>query len=184
LFTSSRALNKQAMLVACIRSRTATMRLSPDFPAPRSREMLASTLTTFAANVASEVSRPAVIAMFRLAITEAMRSPEIAHTLESAGREATRHALSDLLARAQSAGLVGAGSPSEMATQYLALLWEGLMVSLLLGLVASPKQAEIKRRAAKATAAFMQLHPEPVPAINDRGPIANRSATTVALSRA
>jgi AcrR family transcriptional regulator len=37
--------NKQAILVACIASRAARMRLPPDLPAPRSRDMLASILT-------------------------------------------------------------------------------------------------------------------------------------------
>ncbi len=107
-----------------------------------------------------EVSHPTVIATFRLAIAEATRSPEVAQTLETAGRETTRLALTNLLARAQSAGLFGAGAPSEMATQFLALLWEGLMVSLLLGLAPTPKADEIERRAANATAAFLALHPE------------------------
>jgi hypothetical protein len=49
-----------------------------------------------------------------------------------------------------------------MAMQYLGLLWEGLMVGLLLGVAAPPEPAEAERRAAKATAAFMQLHPDPV----------------------
>ena len=45
-----------------------------------------------------------------------------------------------------------------MATQYLGLLWEGLMVSLLLGVASTPKEDEIKRRAGRATSAFLQLH--------------------------
>jgi len=155
--------DKQAMLVACIKSRTERMRLSPELPMPTSREMLAATLEAFGANLLREVSHPTVIATFRLAIAEATRSPEVAQTLEAAGREATRHALTDLLARAQSAGLIGTGAPPEMATQFLALLWDGLMVSLLLGLAARPQPGEIERRAAKATAAFLHLHSEPSP---------------------
>ena len=123
--------------------------------------MLASTLTTFATNLVRETSHSSVIAMFRLAIAEATRSPEIAQTLDSAGRAATRGALAQLLAGAQSAGLIGRGEPAEMAMQYLGLLWEGLMVGLLLGIAATPEPAEAERRAAKATAAFMQLHPDP-----------------------
>jgi AefR-like transcriptional repressor, C-terminal domain len=102
-----------------------------------------------------------VIATFRLAIAEATRSPEIAQALDVAGRGATRGALAELLADAQSIGLIGPGEPTEMATQYLGLLWEGLMVGLLLGVDATPKPAEAERRATKATAAFMQLHPDP-----------------------
>ena len=153
--------NKHAVLVACIKSRAERMRLPPDLPTPRSREILASTLSGFAANLVREISHPSVIATFRLAIAEAIRSPEIAQILDSAGRDATRRALAELLANAQSTGLIGPGEPEEMAMQYLGLLWEGLMVGLLLGVAARPEPAEAERRVAKATAAFMQLHPDP-----------------------
>jgi AcrR family transcriptional regulator len=154
--------NKQAVLVACIRGRAERMRLSPNLPAPRTRQMLASTVTDFATTLVLEVSDPAVIATFRLAIAEATRSPEIAQTLEVAGRDATRNALAELLAKAQTAGLIGCGDPSEMAAQYLGLLWEGLMVGLLLGVAASPGRLEAEQRATKATRAFMRLYPKPV----------------------
>jgi AcrR family transcriptional regulator len=153
--------SKQAVLVACIVNRADRMRLPPDLPPPESRQMLASTLTRFATKLLREVSHPAVIATFRLAIAEATRSPEIAQALGVAGRDATRGALAELLANAQSNRLIGSGEPIEMATQYLGLLWEGLMVGLLLGIAATPEPAEAERRATKATAAFMQLHPDP-----------------------
>jgi len=153
--------SKHGVLVACIKSRAERMRLPPDLPTPRTRQMLASTLTSFASNLVREVSHPSVIATFRLAIAEATRSPEIAQALDVAGRDATRGALAELLASAQSTGLIGPGEPNEMAWQYLGLLWEGLIVGLLLGVAATPKPAEAERRATKATAAFMQLHPNP-----------------------
>jgi hypothetical protein len=43
----------------------------------------------------------------------------------------------------------------------LGLVWEGLMVGLLLGVAAAPAPAAAERRAAKATAAFMRLYPDP-----------------------
>jgi AcrR family transcriptional regulator len=153
--------SKHAVLIACIMCRADRMRLSPDLPTPRSRQRLASTLTSFATKLVREVSDPSVIATFRLAIAEATRSPEIAQALDVAGRDATRGALAELLSNAQSTGLLGPGEPTEMAAQYLGLLWEGLMVGLLLGVAATPEPAEAKRRATKATAAFMQLYPDP-----------------------
>src|SRR5215471_12672731 len=58
--------SKHAVLVACIKRRADRMRLPPDLPAPRSRQMLAATLTGFATNLVGEVSHPSVIATFRL----------------------------------------------------------------------------------------------------------------------
>jgi AcrR family transcriptional regulator len=153
--------DKRAVLVSCITNRTARMQLRPELPVPRSRQQLASILNAYATRLLAEVSHPTVIAMFRLAIAEATHSPEIAQTLDAAGRNATRGALTDLFMSAQSAGLIGIGDPSEMVTQYLALLWEDLMVRLLLALASRPKEDEIKRRVAKASTAFLQLHPKP-----------------------
>ena len=150
--------NKQARLVAGITGRTAKMQLRPELPVPRGRQELASILNAYATRLMAEVSHPTVIATFRLAISEATRSPEIAQALEAAGRNPSRGALTDLFAGAQSARVIGAGDPSEMATQYLGLLWEDLMVSLLFGVASTPKEDEIKRRAGRATSAFLQLH--------------------------
>jgi AcrR family transcriptional regulator len=153
--------SKHAVLLACVSSRAERMRLASGLPIPHSRQMLASTLTVFGTNLLREISHPSVIAAFRLAIAEATRSPEVARTIDSAGRDVMRNMLAQLLANAQSAGLLGPGEPPEMATQYLGLLWEGLMVGLLLGVAAAPSPAEAERRAVKATAAFMRLHPDP-----------------------
>ena len=69
-----------------------------------------------------------MIATFRLVIAEATRSPEIAQALDAAGRDAVRGFLAQLLSTAQSKGLIGAGEPSELAAQFLGLVWEDLMV--------------------------------------------------------
>jgi AcrR family transcriptional regulator len=63
--------SKHVVLVACIKSRADRMRLAPNLPLPRTRQMLASTLITFATNLVRETSHPTVIATFRLAIAEA-----------------------------------------------------------------------------------------------------------------
>jgi AcrR family transcriptional regulator len=150
--------DKRAVLVACITSRTSRMQLRPDLPVPRSRDELAAILRTYGARLINQVSHPAVVAMFRLAIAEAARSPEIARTLQVSGRDAARATLADLFRSAQAARVIGAGDPSAMATQYLGFLWEDLMVNLLLGLASRPREDEIEERAARATAAFLQLH--------------------------
>ncbi len=155
--------SKHAVLAACIRRRAERMQALPDLPAPRDRQMLAAALTAFAANLVREISEASVIAVFRLAIGEASRSPEIAQTLDAAGRNGARDALARLLASAQSGGLLGLGDAAEMAAQYLGLLWEGLLIGLLLGVSQAPGPAEAELRAGKATTAFMRLHPVPAP---------------------
>jgi len=152
--------NKQAVLLACIQNRAARMQLAPDLPAPRNREMLASTLTTFGATVVREVCQPAVVAMFRLAISEAERSPAVAKALH-ASRVGNRNALAELLARAQAAGILRPGRSQQMMEDFFALLWGDLLLSRLLGVAAAPKPAETEGRAHAATATFLRLYGNP-----------------------
>jgi len=151
--------NKQAMLAACIADRSRRMRLPAELPAARDREMLAAMLVRFGAILLREICHPAVIGVFRLAIAEAGRSPEVARTLDALGREASRAALRNVLTQAQSAGLLQAVDPAPMVGQFLALLWGDLMMSLLLRLRDAPTPREINRRAKSAADAFLQLHP-------------------------
>ena len=150
--------DKQAMLVACITRRSARMGIAPLLPAPRDAKMLAAVLVTFGSNLVREVSHPTVLASFRLAAAEAERSPEVAQALHEGARKPSIKALADFLAHAQAAGLLGEGEPMNLAQQFVALLWEGLLVNLLLGVAAPPKPDEIEPRAKRATAAFLQLH--------------------------
>ncbi len=124
----------------------------------RDRASLAAALAALGARLLREVSDPDVIAVFRLAIAEAERSPEVAQALHSFGRQRSRAALRDLLAQAQSAGLLDGSDPAQMATQYMALLWTDLMVDRLLGVAGPPAAREIGRRARAAVAAFLHLH--------------------------
>jgi AcrR family transcriptional regulator len=152
--------NKQEMLIACIRERAKRLDVPADLPVPRDRETLSKVLASFGTKLVREISDPTVIAVFRLAIAEAVQAPEVARALNSIGREASRAALRKIMAQAQASGLLK-GRPTELAEQFAGLLWRDLMVSLLLGVAERPNPREIAGRARDATAAFLQLHPLP-----------------------
>ena len=152
--------SKQQMLVACISERAQRMRPPADWPALRNRSDLDAVLTAFGAVLLHEISDPDVIAVFRLAIAEADRSPEVAQALDTYGRQAALTALRDVLERAQSAGLLDDNDARRMATRFMGLLWEDLMVGLTLGVAARPDPAAIRRRAREAADAFLRLHSE------------------------
>jgi AcrR family transcriptional regulator len=152
--------NKQEMLIACISARATRLQVPADLPVPRDRETLAHVLASFGTRLVREITDPAVIAVFRLAIAEAVQEPEVARALDSIGREASRAALREIIARAQASGLLN-GRPAELAEQFGGLLWGNLMVSLLLGVAERPNSREAAARARDATAAFLQLHPLP-----------------------
>jgi AcrR family transcriptional regulator len=152
--------NKQEMLVACISERAQRLRVPTDLPEPRDRETLSRALAAIGTQLLREVSDPIVIAVFRLAIAEAVRAPEVARALDSIGGEASRGALREIMTRAQRTGILS-GDPLEMAEHFAGLLWGNLMVGLLLRVVDRPSPREFARRARNATAAFLQLYPQP-----------------------
>lgn len=149
--------NKQEMLIACISERAKRLNVPADLPVPHDRKTLEQILIAFGARLVGEISDPAVIAVFRLAIAEAVHAPEVAQALDSIGREASRAALRKIMAHAKEHKLIS-GHPTELAGQFAGLLWRDLLLSLLLGVAARPKPREIAERASNAAAAFMQLH--------------------------
>jgi len=155
--------NKQEMLTACIAERARRFQVPPDFPVPRDRESLARVLVSLGTQLLREVTDPTVIAVFRLAIAEAVHAPEVAQALDSTGREASRAALREIMARAQTSGLL-VGRPAELGEQFGGLLWGNLMVSLLLGVAKRPNSREIAARARDAAAAFLDLRAANAPA--------------------
>jgi len=152
--------NKQEMLIACISARATRLQVPADLPVPHDRETLAHVLASFGTQLVREITDPTVIAVFRLAIAEAVHAPEVAQALDTIGRETSRAALRQIMARAQASGLLN-GRPAELAEQFGGLLWGNLMVSLLLGVATRPNSREVAARARDATAAFLQLHPLP-----------------------
>src|SRR6202453_5210584 len=98
--------NKQEMLIACISARARRLQVPVDLPVPHDRETLAHVLASFGTQLVREITDPTVIAVFRLAIAEADRAPEVARALDSIGRETTRTALRQIMARAQTSRLL------------------------------------------------------------------------------
>ena len=153
--------SKHAMLTACIRERTSRMRQPLELAAPNSREAVAATLVGLGTSILRVACHPDVLAVHRLAIAESNRAPAIARTLDSSGREANHAALGAWLARAQAQGLIGAGDPAAMAAHFLAVLWGGLLIQLLLRVRDAPAPDEIESRARAATKAMLTLYPPP-----------------------
>jgi len=152
--------NKQEMLIAAIGERSKRLRAPADMPMLHDRATLAQVLTAFGTQLVQEVSDPVVVAVFRLAIAEAVQAPEVARTLDSLGRETSRAALRDIMSQARTSGLID-GRPAELAEQFVGLLWRDLMIRLLLGVTERPTGLAIEARARDATAVFLQLHPLP-----------------------
>jgi AcrR family transcriptional regulator len=152
--------SKQEMLIACISARAKRLTIPSDLPEPRDRATLAHTLSSFGAQLLRETSDPTVIAVFRLAISEAVRAPEVGKMLNDIGIETSRGALRDLMRRACAAKLLD-GEPVVLADHFAGLLWGNRMLGLLLDTAARPSARETAAHAEAATEAFLRAYPAP-----------------------
>lgn len=150
--------NKDEMLVACIAERARRMQIPADLPELTDRATLKATLSAFGAQLLRETTDPTVVAVYRLAIAEAVTAPAVSRALESTAVAPTRAALRDLMARARAARLLG-GEAGEMAECFAGLLWGSLMVNLLLRVTERPAPRDIARRAEQAADALLKLYP-------------------------
>ena len=145
-----------------------------DLPPASDREHLAAILTNFGAAILRGVCEPGVLAVYRLAIGESERSPQIARALDSAGREANFVTLVTFLSTAKARGLFADHDPNVIAASFLGLLWGNLLIRLLMRVTSVPTVAEMERRASEASHALLALYPE------RKGPIsqAHRAASS------
>ena len=129
-----------------------------DLRAVQDRDGLAQLLSAFGATVLRVVSDSAVTTLFRVAVAEAERTPEIAAALDSSGRAGSRAVLAAALSRAQQAGLLREGSPELMAEHFFGLLLGDLRLGLLLGVAPPPRNAAIEHRARDAALTFLSAY--------------------------
>jgi AcrR family transcriptional regulator len=148
--------NKQQMLEACVRERATRLRAPAGLPEPRDLPALEAVLVGFGTHLLRETTDPTVLAVFRLAIAEAVGAPEVARTLHVLGQQTSRAALTEIMEEARSRGLV-TGHPPELAEQFAALLWGDVLMRLLLRVADPPTPAEIESRARGAASAFLRL---------------------------
>jgi AcrR family transcriptional regulator len=152
--------NKHEMMAAAIKERARRMRQPLDLatPMPQSSKALAAILIEFGGSVLRGVCQPDVLAIYRLAIAESDRAREIGRILDSGGRQANHAALTALLAKAQTQGLISLGDPAAMVTRYFAVLWDDLLIGLLMRVREAPTAVEMGVRARNATEALFKLN--------------------------
>src|SRR3979411_1760661 len=70
--------NKETMCVACITERAKRLKAPANLPEILDREILAQVLTDFGIKLLTETTDAVVVAVFRLAISEAVHAPKVA----------------------------------------------------------------------------------------------------------
>lgn len=150
--------DKQSIVVECIKWRTQQMQVPLALPRPRDRAALSGTLATFGAALMNGVCDADVLTVFRFAVTEAQRTPEIARALNERGREPSRKIFMDLVTAAQEDGLLQPAPPAELSDMFFSLLWGDLLLRLLMGLAKPPTKSEIDQRARNAAERVMTAY--------------------------
>lgn len=150
--------DKNALILECIKWRTAQLQISLALPQPKTKPALQTTLVEFGTSLVLGVCDASVITMFRLAIAEAESSPEIARVLNESGRQSSRKALAKLLQQASGDQLIAFDDVNEATELFFALLWGDLQMRLLLGLSPGPTKSEAKARATHAVSCFLAVY--------------------------
>lgn len=150
--------DKQSIVVECIRWRTRQMQLPLALPRPATPQALSMTLAKFGTALMTAVCEPDVLTVFRFAVAEAQRTPEIARALNERGWEPSREIFIDLVGKAQEDKLLQSAPPAEISDFFFSLLWGNLMLRLLMGLAKPPTPAELEQRGKRAAARVMATY--------------------------
>lgn len=152
--------SKQGLFAALIARRVARMseRLGAA-ETPRSADELREILARFGEDVLTRLADPATLAVYRLVLEDAGRTPELARVLDEAGRTGLLRILEPLLAEAHRRGFVGAADPAQPAQAFLSLLSGSLPYRLALRVADPPSPRQLRQRARWAATAVVRLFP-------------------------
>jgi len=151
--------SKQAILSECIahrsRSRMGFPQEMPDF---QDRAGLEALLIEFGRIQLTEILDPAPIHMFRLAISEVARAPEVAQILAEQGRGPVIDTMRRIVVKAQEKGILKPGPVPERVAIYFSLMFRGELMDLVMGLREPPDAEDIRNRAKLAAELFLKLY--------------------------
>jgi len=119
---------------------------------------VAEVLRSFAREFLQKMTSPQALALYRMVVGEAHRSPEIGRIFyeQAAGR--TRQLLADYLSAVMDRGALRRGDPLTVASQLLGLCIYGYHQKLLLGLADHVDQGAIERDTQDGVDAFMRAY--------------------------
>jgi AcrR family transcriptional regulator len=99
-----------------------------------------------------------VIGLYRLAVAEARRYPDLARSFWETGPSGAQASLAAYLADATAHGELAVDDPQEAAELFLGMLLDRGTLALSLGVQAPPTKAAIERRVAAATKVFLAAY--------------------------
>lgn len=152
LFTS-----KEALFAGLVRERAVVMRRALELAPPADTASALDTLERFGREFLALLTAPTTIAVYRLAVGEAARLPELGRELDVEGRGSVMSALTAWMTDAVERRALLVPDVQRAGGSFMALLTGDLPVRLMLGAVPTPSVDELGRRAALARAGFARL---------------------------
>lgn len=149
--------SKEALFSELVRERAAVMRGALELAPSDGREAALDTLERFGREFLGLLAQPTTVAVYRLAMSEAARLPELGRQLDAEGRGNVMGALVRWMADAKARGALPVPDVERAAGSFMALLMADLQVRLALGAAPTPTPEEVARRAALARAGFQRL---------------------------
>jgi TetR/AcrR family transcriptional regulator, mexJK operon transcriptional repressor len=149
--------NKEVLFAELVRARGTSMRRGLALAPPESRATALEALERFGCEFLTLLTDRSTVAVYRLAIAEAGRAPELGRQLDLQGRGTVRESLQRWLTLARDKGVLPVTDPDRAAGTFLVLLSGDVTVRQLLGAVGPLDAGEISSRSAAASAAFQRL---------------------------
>ena len=149
--------SKKGLAEALVAAHTESMTIDPRFGDPVDRASFLAILAAFGRRFLSEFLDPRRVGLYRLAITEASRSTDLAEALAAQGAERVRRSSIEFVGKAVAQGIVADEDAALVMESYFDVLVGPMQIQLLLGVRSTPTEEEIATRAERAVAVVARL---------------------------
>ena len=116
---------------------------------------LRATLTLFGRHLMEVYMSPPVVGIYRIAVTEANRFPDLVKAFYEQGPGRTTARLAEVLELASKRGQIRAGNCERMAEHFVGMIRDNLHLQVVLGLRPAPSQEEVQKAVGSAVEVFL-----------------------------
>jgi AcrR family transcriptional regulator len=117
---------------------------------------LAETLAAFGRHLLDVYMSPTVVGIYRIAVTEAHRFPELVKSFYEQGPGRTTSRLAEVLERAMQRGEIRNGDCERLADHFVGMIRDNLHLQVVLGLRPAPSQEEVCAAVGSAVEVFLE----------------------------
>lgn len=104
------------------------------------------------------ITDPVDVALFRIIIGEASRFPQLGQAFFETGPKRLTEQLAVYFERQHNLGTLAIDDPCQAAWQFLAMVKDPIHLKLLIGLIDTPSETELKEIAAKGVDRFLKIY--------------------------